>query len=145
MPSGGLPMDAGVVVHNVGTVHAVREAVLFNRPLFARYMTISGNAIERPGNYKVRIGTRIADIVEECGGFRERPVRIVMGGPLCGQSVHSMDFPVVKGTSGLLFMTGKDVARMGIFPVHSLREVRCSLPRRAPALRPGHCRGKGKA
>lgn len=110
VPSGGLPMDAGVVVHNVGTVHAVREAVLFNRPLYARYITISGNAIERPGNYKVRIGTRIADIVEECGGFRERPVRIVMGGPLCGQSVHSMDFPVVKGTSGLLFMTGKDVA-----------------------------------
>jgi len=110
VPSGGLPMDVGVVVHNVGTVHAVREAVLYNRPLYARYITVSGNAIERPGNYKVRIGMKIADIVEECGGFREPPVRIIMGGPMCGQSVHSLDVPVVKGTSGLLFLAGKEVA-----------------------------------
>lgn len=110
VPSGGLPMDAGVVVHNAGTICAVREAVLYDRPLYARYITVAGNAIARPGNYKVRIGMTIADIAEECGGFRERPARIIMGGPLCGQSVHSLDFPVVKGTSGLLFLAGKDVA-----------------------------------
>ena len=75
---------SGVIVQNVGTILAIREAVLYNRPLFCRYMTISGNAIRTPGNYKVRIGTRIADIVEECGGFREKPARIIMGGPMCG-------------------------------------------------------------
>lgn len=110
VPSGGLPMDVGVVVQNVGTICALREAVLFNRPLFSRYITISGSAIKNPGNYKVRIGTRIADIVEECGGLTEQPTRIVMGGPLCGVSVDSFEFPVVKGTSGILFLTGKEVA-----------------------------------
>ncbi len=116
VPSGKLPMDAGVIVQNAGTVFAVREAVLFNRPLFSRYMTISGNAIKNPGNYKVRIGTRIADIVEECGGLTEQPTRIVMGGPLCGTAVHSLDFPVVKGTSGILFLTGKEVAARDFSP-----------------------------
>jgi Na+-translocating ferredoxin:NAD+ oxidoreductase subunit C len=110
VPSGQLPADIGVIVQNVGTIHALREAVLYNRPLFARYITISGNAIERPGNYKVRIGTRIADIVEECGGFRVKPSRIIMGGPMCGFSISSLDFPVVKGTSGILFLAGKEVA-----------------------------------
>ncbi len=116
VPSGGLPMDAGVIVQNAGTLFAVREAVLFNRPLFSRYVTVSGNAIKNPGNYKVRIGTRIADIVEECGGFTEEPARIIMGGPLCGVSVHSLDFPVVKGTSGILFLAGKKAAAADYSP-----------------------------
>ncbi len=114
--SGGLPMDAGVIVQNVGTLFALRKAVLFNKPLFSRYVTISGNAIRKPGNYKIRIGTRIADIVDECGGLTEQPTRIVMGGPLCGISVHSLDFPVVKGTSGILFLTGKEVAARDYAP-----------------------------
>ncbi|HNW27195.1 MAG TPA: electron transport complex subunit RsxC [Spirochaetota bacterium] len=116
VPSGGLPMDAGVVVQNVGTLFALRKAVLYNKPLLSRYVTISGNAIRNPGNYKVRIGTRIADIVEECGGLTEEPSRIVMGGPLCGVSVHSLDFPVVKGTSGILFLTGKEAAARDYSP-----------------------------
>jgi electron transport complex protein RnfC len=110
VPSGRLPADIGVIVLNVGTIHAIREAVLYNRPLFARYITISGKAIARPGNYKVRIGTRIADIVEECGGLREEPVRIIMGSPMCGFSVHSLDYPVIKGTTGILFLSGKETS-----------------------------------
>jgi electron transport complex protein RnfC len=110
VPSGRLPADIGVIVLNVGTIHAIREAVLYNRPLFARYITISGNAIARPGNYKVRIGTRIADIVEECGGLMGKPTRIIMGGPMCGFSVQSLDYPVLKGTMGILFLAGKETA-----------------------------------
>ncbi|MBN2158885.1 MAG: electron transport complex subunit RsxC [Spirochaetes bacterium] len=110
VPSGGLPMDAGVIVQNAGTVYAIREAVVHGMPLFSRYITVSGGAIRRPGNYKVRIGTRIRDIVEECGGFSQEPARIVMGGPMCGLGVYSMDIPVVKGTSGLLFLTQKEVS-----------------------------------
>jgi electron transport complex protein RnfC len=110
VPSGGLPMDAGVVVQNVGTIYAIREAVALGRPLFMRHITVSGKAIARPGNYKVRIGMRIADIVDECGGFRQPPAKIVMGGPMCGISVHTMDVPVVKGSSGVLFLTEEEVS-----------------------------------
>ncbi len=125
VPSGGLPMDVGVVVQNVGTVFAIREAILYGRPLFARYLTVGGGAIRRPGNYKVRIGTRIADIVEECGGLTERPARIVIGGPMCGVSVPSMDIPVVKGTSGILFLTEKEVSLADYGPC--IRCAKCVL------------------
>ncbi|MCU0846673.1 MAG: electron transport complex subunit RsxC [Spirochaetes bacterium] len=107
VPSRGLPMDIGVVVQNVGTVFAIREAVVFKKPLFERFITVGGDLIGKPGNYKVRIGSRISDIIEECGGLKGAPVKIVVGGPMCGLSVHSMDIPVVKGTSGILFLSDK--------------------------------------
>jgi electron transport complex protein RnfC len=116
VPSGGLPMDVGVIVQNAGTILAIREAVAFEMPLIARYMTIGGGAIARPGNYKVRIGMRLADIVEECGGFVEKPVKIIMGGPMCGASVFSLDVPVVKGTSGVLFLTRKEATHADYAP-----------------------------
>lgn len=109
VPSGGLPMDVGVVVQNVGTIYAIREAVALKKPLFERYITVTGNLVNRPGNYKVRIGTRISDIVEECGGLKEYPSKVIMGGPMCGISLQSMDVPVVKGTSGLLFLSEREV------------------------------------
>ena len=105
VPSGGLPMDAGAVVNNVGTVFALREAVVMNKPLIERYLTLTGSIVNKPGNYKARLGTRIADIVEEAGGLKEEPARIIMGGPMCGIALYSMDVPVVKGTSGLLFLS----------------------------------------
>lgn len=111
VPSGGLPMDAGVIVQNVGTLHAIREAVLFERPLIARYLTVGGGAIAKPGNYKARIGMRLRDIVEECGGFRDRCAAVVIGGPMCGMAVPSLDVPVVKGTSGVLFLTEGEIAK----------------------------------
>jgi electron transport complex protein RnfC len=110
VPAGGLPMDAGVIVQNVGTIYAIRDAVIYNRALFSRYITVSGGAISKPGNYKVRIGTKISDIVDECGGLKKHAAKIVMGGPLCGTSVFSMDIPVVKGTSGILFLTKEEIS-----------------------------------
>lgn len=109
VPSGGLPMDAGVVVQNVGTIHAIHQAVLERRPLFERYITVSGKIVNNPGNYKVRIGTRISHIIEECGGLKEHPAKIIMGGPMCGIALDSMDIPVVKGTSGILFLSKREV------------------------------------
>lgn len=109
VPSGGLPMDAGVVVHNVGTIFAIYEAIALGKPLFERYITATGAILRNPGNYKVRLGTRIADVVEECGGLLEEPGKIVMGGPMCGISLDNMEIPVVKGTSGLLFLSKKQV------------------------------------
>jgi len=109
VPSRGLPMDVGVAVQNAGTIYAIREAVLFNKPLIDRFLTISGEMINHPGNYKVRIGTKISDIVDECGGLKGVPAKIVIGGPMCGLSVHTMDIPVVKGTSGILFLSEDEV------------------------------------
>lgn len=109
VPSGGLPMDAGVVVQNVGTVYAIQQALVYNKPLFERYITISGTIVNQPGNYKMRIGTRIEDIITECGGLKESPAKIIMGGPMCGIALDSMEIPVVKGTSGLLFLGADEV------------------------------------
>ncbi|TAL33253.1 MAG: electron transport complex subunit RsxC [Spirochaetes bacterium] len=108
VPSGGLPMDAGAVVQNVGTVYAVYEAVMFDKPLYERYVTVTGGCIGNPGNYKVRIGTRIADLVEECGGLTGKPAKVIMGGPLCGTALDSLEVPVTKGTSGILFLAARE-------------------------------------
>lgn len=109
VPSGGLPMDAGAVVQNVGTIYAIRDAVVFAKPLFERYITVTGKAVKKPGNYKVKIGAKISDIIEECGGLSEEPAKIIMGGPMCGLAINTMDIPVVKGTSGILFQTKDEV------------------------------------
>jgi electron transport complex protein RnfC len=109
VPFRGLPMDVGVIVQNVGTIYAINEAVAFNKPLIDRFITVSGEMINRPGNYRVRIGTLISDIVEECGGLKGLPTKIIMGGPMRGNSVYTMDIPVVKGTSGILFLSKEEV------------------------------------
>ena len=108
VPSRGLPMDIGIVVQNSGTVFAIYEAVVLSKPLFERYITVSGEAINNPGNYKVRLGTKISDIIEECGGLKGEPAKVVVGGPMCGMSIHDMDISVVKGTSGILFLSDKE-------------------------------------
>jgi len=101
-------ISSGVIVLNVGTIYAIREAVLFNKPLIDRFITISGDMINKPGNYKVRLGTRISEIIEECGGLKGTPAKVVIGGPLRGLSIENMDLPVVKSTSGILFLSGKE-------------------------------------
>ncbi len=107
VPSGELPLDVGVVVNNVGTIFAMREAVLYEKPLIERYLTVTGSIVKKPGNYKVRIGTRISDIIEECGGLTAKPAKIIMGGPMCGLALNHMEISVVKGTSGILVL-GQD-------------------------------------
>ena len=109
VPSRGLPMDVGATVFNVGTVFAIREAVLYDRPLTERYITVSGDCIKNPGNYKVKIGTRIADVIEECGGLKKDPVKIVLGGPMCGIAVDTMEISITKGISGILVLSEKEI------------------------------------
>ena len=109
IPARGLPMDVGVVVFNVGTAFAIREAVLYDKPLTERYVTVSGDCIRHPGNYKVKIGTRIADVIEECGGLKKDPVKIILGGPMCGTSVDTAEISVTKGTSGIIALSKNEV------------------------------------
>ncbi len=110
VPSGKLPSSVGIAVQNAGTVFAIREAVLLGKPLYERYITVSGSLINKPGNYKVRIGTLVSDIVNDCGGLKAEPAKIIMGGPMCGTALSSMDIPVVKGTSGILFLSEDEIS-----------------------------------
>ena len=109
-PPPGLPMDVGVVVQNVGTCAAVYEAVCHGRPLIDRVVTVAGGGVSRPGNFRVRIGTPLRQLVEACGGLLPATVRIVMGGPMMGVSQAGLEAPVIKGTSGLLALTRSEVA-----------------------------------
>jgi len=95
-------------------------AVLFNKPLIDRFITISGDMINRPGNYKVRFGTRISDIIEECGGLKGTPGRVVAGGPMRGVSVDDMELPVIKSTTGILFLSDKETCNQ-----ESVSCIRC--------------------
>jgi electron transport complex protein RnfC len=105
VPSGKLPMDAGVVVHNVGTCFAAAEAVLRNRPLIERVVTVTGDACENPGNFLVRLGTPLSNLVEAAGVTQELR-RVILGGPMMGLAQSRYDVPVIKGTSGVLLLTG---------------------------------------
>lgn len=109
IPCGKKSMDTGIIVLNTATVFAIREACVFGKPLFERFITISGKIVTNPGNYKVRIGTRIIDVIKECGGLKEEPAKIIIGGPMRGTALHSSDVPVTKGTTGILFLSQKEV------------------------------------
>ena len=109
VPSGGLPMDVGVVVHNVGTAVAIAEALESGKPLIERVVTIAGSGVREPNNLLVRIGTSFAEVIEQCGGLTEDAAKIIMGGPMTGTAVSSMEVPVVKATSSILVLAKKDV------------------------------------
>jgi len=110
VPSGGLPMDIGVVVSNIGTAYAVTEAVEKGRPLIERIVTVSGSGICNPGNFKVRIGTLVGELVKQAGGYSGKISKIIIGGPMMGKTVYTDLIPVTKGTSGILAFCSDEVA-----------------------------------
>jgi len=109
VPGGGLPFDVGVIVQNIGTTKAVYDAVVLNKPLYEKVITISGRGISRPANLQVRVGTRIRDIVQYLGGTKPDLAKIVMGGPMMGFAVSTLDIPVTKTVSGVLFLTKEEI------------------------------------
>lgn len=109
VPSGSLPMDVGVVVQNVGTVVAICDAVVNGIPLIERVTTISGSAVKEPKNLLLRIGTSFEDAIENCGGFSEPPAKIIMGGPMMGFAQSNLNISIIKGVSGILALTKKDI------------------------------------
>jgi len=110
VPSGGLPMDVGVVVQNVGTVAALHQAVKHGLPLVERITTVTGPGVAHPKNLRVRIGTPLSHLVEYCGGTLGDPGKLIMGGPMMGLALLNLDVPVTRGTSGLLVLREEDVA-----------------------------------
>ncbi|MBF7097854.1 electron transport complex subunit RsxC [Alkalibacter mobilis] len=108
VPSGALPMDAGVVVSNVGTALAVSDAIRLGMPLIERVVTVTGSAITDPQTMIVKIGTSVNHLIEACGGFSEPPAKVINGGPMMGIAQFSTDIPVIKATSGILCLNEKD-------------------------------------
>lgn len=109
VPAGGLPLEVGVVNHNVGTAVAITDAVREGKPLIERVVTVTGSGINRPANLMVRVGTLVSDVVEACGGLKDNTVKLVIGGPMMGLAQPNSDIPVIKGTSGILALTDQDV------------------------------------
>ncbi len=105
VPSGKLPLDLGVVVNNVATMTGVADWFDRRRPLVERVVTVAGPGVRRPSNLLVPVGTPVRAVLEHCGGLDEGTREVVMGGPMMGAPLASLDVPVLKGTSGLLAFT----------------------------------------
>ncbi|MDT8297465.1 MAG: electron transport complex subunit RsxC, partial [Spirochaetaceae bacterium] len=109
IPSGKLPIEVGVINTNIGTLVSVAEAVRDDKPVIERVITVAGGAIREPGNIRARVGSSVRDLIEECGGFSEDPVKFISGGPMMGFAFGDLDTPVIKGTSGILALTAREV------------------------------------
>ncbi len=101
---GALPVSTGAIVQNVGTAFAVYEAVQKNKPLVERVVTITGDGVIRPGNYRVRLGMSVADFLEFAGGIPANIGKIVLGGPMMGKALSNLNSPITKGCSGILLL-----------------------------------------
>ncbi len=107
-----LPADVGCIVNNVDTVISVRRAVFEGLPLLHRIVTVTGNCIKNPRNFRVLIGTSYADLLKEAGGFKKEPVKIISGGPMMGFCIFDLNVPVTKTASALLCLSNDDISRM---------------------------------
>jgi len=109
VPGFGLPFDVGTIVQNVGTTKAIYDAVVYEKPLYEKIITISGRGITRPANLLVKIGTKLSDIVAFLGGTKPDLVKVIMGGPMMGFAIPTLNIPVTKTTSGVLFLTNDEI------------------------------------
>lgn len=121
VPNGGLPIDVGVVVCNVGTVYAIDRAIREGRPLVDRVTTVGG-LVNNPGNFLVRIGTPISYLIQAAGGFTAGVKQFIYGGPMMGQSIARTDIPVTKGCSGIVALGNEAME-----------------PKESPCIRCGRC------
>lgn len=106
-----LPADAGCIVNNVDTVISICNAVDYGIPLMKRIVTVTGDAINDPRNFEVRTGTLYSELIEEAGGFKVEPEKIISGGPMMGFAIFDLDVPVTKTSSALLCLGKDDVAK----------------------------------
>lgn len=123
VPSGKLPADVGCIVDNVDTVLAIERAVVKDRPLMRRIVTLSGDGVNNPGNYQVRIGMSFKDLIDKVGGFKEETVKVIAGGPMMGPALYTLDIPLVKTSSAIVCFT----------------EKQAEIPEASPCIRCGKC------
>ncbi|MCF7803377.1 MAG: electron transport complex subunit RsxC [Candidatus Marinimicrobia bacterium] len=116
VPAGGLPMDVGTVVNNVGTAIAVAEAFTEGKPLVQRVVTITGDGIAEPKNVMARIGTPFQSLIDFAGGLKEEATQVFMGGPMMGMAQHDLSIPVIKATSGIICSREATITKMNTYP-----------------------------
>ena len=106
-----IPVNVGAIVQNVGTAFAVYEAVMKNKPLFERYTTVTGKKLANPGNFQVRMGTPMKDLIDFCGGMPEGDNKLLAGGPMMGKALTSVDVPICKGTNSVTIISDEEARR----------------------------------
>ncbi len=114
VPSGKLPIEVGVVVHNVGTAFAVYEVVQKNKPLIERVVTLTGKSINKPSNFLVRFGTPLMNLIEAAGGLPKDTGKVISGGPMMGKALNSLDVPIVKGMTGIVILPENESRRLKV-------------------------------
>lgn len=107
-----LPSDARCVVNNVDTIVAIHNAVIEGRPLMHRIVTVTGDAIKNPRNFMIKIGTSYGELIEEAGGFKKEPAKIISGGPMMGFAIFDLNVPTTKTASALLCFSKDEVSKM---------------------------------
>ncbi|MEM7816708.1 MAG: electron transport complex subunit RsxC [Candidatus Aenigmatarchaeota archaeon] len=142
VPIGKLPFDVGCVVFNVATVFAIFEAIYYNKPLIERIVTFAGKALKKPKNLWIKIGTTLRELFDKkVLEFCCEPTKIIFGGPMMGIAIDSLDYPILKGTGGVLFLTDKeidlrdetncircarcvDICPMGLLPLEFVKHIK---------------------
>ena len=106
-----IPVNVGAIVQNVGTAYAVYEAVMKNKPLFERIVTVTGKSLKQPSNFLARMGTPMSQLIDACGGLPEDTGKVIGGGPMMGKALVNTEVPICKGSSGILIMNDKEARR----------------------------------
>ena len=106
-----IPVNVGAIVQNVGTAYAVYEAVMKRKPLFERYTTVTGKKLQNPGNFLVRMGTPMKDLIDFCGGMPEGDNKLLAGGPMMGKALTSDEVPICKGTNSVTIISDEEARR----------------------------------
>lgn len=116
-----IPVNVGAIVQNVGTAFAVYQAVMKRKPLFERYTTVTGKKLATPGNFLVRMGTPMKDLIDACGGMPDGANKLLAGGPMMGKALTTIDVPVCKGTNSVTIISDEEAVRKPVQPC-----IRCA-------------------
>ena len=106
-----IPVNVGAIVQNVGTAYAVYEAVMKNKPLFERIVTVTGKSLAHPSNFLTRMGTPMSQLIDACGGLPADTGKVIGGGPMMGKALLNTEVPICKGSSGVLIMNETEARR----------------------------------
>ncbi|MBQ0142969.1 MAG: electron transport complex subunit RsxC [Prevotellaceae bacterium] len=116
-----LPVSVGAIIQNVGTTFAVYQAVMKNKPLFERIVTVTGKSLAYPSNFLARLGTPMRQLIDACGGLPEDTGKVIGGGPMMGKALSNIDIPICKGSSGILILRDEESHRQPADPC-----IRCA-------------------
>lgn len=116
-----IPVNVGAIVQNVGTAFAVYQAVMKRKPLFERYTTVTGKRLAHPGNFLVRMGTPMQELIDLCGGMPEGDNKLLAGGPMMGKALTSTEVPICKGTNSVTIISDDEARRKPADPC-----IRCA-------------------